>query len=124
MLNYARQIEDDSLDADMDFLDLTSKDVQSSSNTNAVQNFDSFNEDDDIVENSQETSLQKSTHDSLKKELAPRKPSTQEIVQHGLLMKTNVLNHRAEKDNKIEFYQERLAKLRNDRKTRCHIRYF
>jgi len=108
----------------MDFLDLTSKDAQSSDNTTAVQNFDSFNEDDDVLENSQETALEKvslnSVHDSKKEAIRVRKPSILELGQHGLLMKVNVLNHRAEKDNKTEFYQERLAKLKSDRKNRCH----
>jgi hypothetical protein len=107
----------------MDFLDLTGKDVQSSNNTTAVQNYDSFNEDD-VVENSQETALEKVSlnpaHDSVEEALTARKPSILELGQHGLLMKVNVLNHRAEKDNKTEFYQERLAKLKCDRKNRCH----
>jgi hypothetical protein len=110
----------------MDFLDLTSKDVQSSNNNSGIQNVDSFNEDDDVVENSQpqETALEKVSLNpapgSLNEELTLRKPTMVEIGQHGLLMKVNVLNHRAEKDNRVEFYQERLAKLKCDRKNKCH----
>lgn len=110
----------------MEFLDLTCKNVQSSNNSTAVENLHSFNEDDDIVENSQpkETVLDKVSltpaHVSLDEELAVRKPTNMEIGQHGLLMRVNVLNHRAEKDNRVEFYQERLAKLKCDRKNKCH----
>lgn len=108
----------------MDFLDLTSKDVQSSNTATVVQNFDSFNEDDDVVENSQETAIEKvslkAAHGSIEEALTLRDPSNFELGQHGLLMKVNVLNHRAEKDNKTEFYQERLAKLKSDKKNKCH----
>jgi len=112
------------LDAD-DFVNRSSQEAKSTTNTSAVQAFDSFEEEDSATAapaSSQGCTNKKgSEQEPLAEVLLLRKPVLKEIEQFKSLMEVNVLDHRLERDKaRVDFYQERLTKLRAERKNKAN----